>query len=106
MMLSFLCVAISFLWIKYSESKRSTLQVPLIIAFNLGRKNTQEGIAVLSGKILNILLWRITTTANTKIDTPSINRETDLSFIVIVFRSTVFYISQLFGDKNPDLINK
>jgi hypothetical protein len=49
-------VAISFLLIKYKDSKRSILQVPLIIALNLGRKNTQDGIADLSGKIFSTLL--------------------------------------------------
>lgn len=82
-MLSFLCVDMSFLLIKYKESIKSTLQVPLIIAFNVGRKNTHDGIAALSGKTVSILLCRITTTAKTKIDTPSISLVIDLSFMAI-----------------------
>lgn len=80
-MFNFLCVAISFLLIKYSDNKSRILQAPLIIALNLGRRKTQDGIADLSGKILSTLLWSITTTIKTKMDTPVISLEINLLFI-------------------------
>jgi hypothetical protein len=64
---------ICFLLIKYKESNKSTVQVPLIIAFNVGKKKTQDGITDLSGKILIRLLCSIATTANTTNDSPRIS---------------------------------
>ena len=82
-MFSFLCVAISFLLIKYRDRRRRILHVPLIIALNFGRKSTQEGIKDLSGKILSTLLCNMTTTTKTKIEMPVMSLEINLLFIMM-----------------------
>jgi hypothetical protein len=54
--LSILWVLISFFLMKYRDRRSRILQVPLMIALSPGSESTQDGIALLSGKILKILL--------------------------------------------------
>ena len=67
--LSFLCIAIFFRLIKYSEKINSNVVVPLRIALSLGKIATHEGISFCFGRI-----DRIKINKNTTIEIIKINR--------------------------------
>ena len=48
-----------------SDTKSNTEQVPLMMALSFGKKYTKEGVAMVTGISLR---FKITTTANTKIE--------------------------------------
>jgi hypothetical protein len=75
-----LCMIMLRCLIKYNESNNSTLQVPFSMALSFGRYNVNEGVTSGTGKIF---LLRITTTANTNMDTAATKRNINLSVIFI-----------------------
>ncbi len=65
--------------IKYNDIRSNTLHVPFNIALSKGSKCVKDGVT--SG-VGNILLLRITTTANTNTDIKATKRNINLSVIV------------------------
>jgi len=72
MMLMVLCLAISLLLMKYNESNKRMLQVPLIKALSLGRKYVKDGITSGRGMIFR---FKIITATNTIIETVRTKRK-------------------------------
>ena len=62
--------------IKYNDINNNIVQVAFIIALKVGNKYTKLGVGMLTGISF---LFKITTTKKTKIETPVINLEINLS---------------------------
>ena len=65
--------------IKYKETSNNTLQVPLMMAFSLGKRCANEGTTSGAGIMR---LFNIKTTANTNMDTAATNRNINLSVML------------------------
>ena len=79
-----------FLWscmflflMAHKENNSKTVQEPLIMAFNMGKKETKPGITSGAGKILRL---SITTTPNTKTLIAATNLNTALSLIFLFLK--------------------
>ena len=66
-----------FCLMKYKDNSSNTVQVPFIIAFILGNIKIATGSTAGAG---NIFRFNITTTANTKIETPATIRNQTFLF--------------------------